>query len=171
MVREQHDGDYKDIAGELEQRGVETEYIPDIIEVLEEKSYLGPNYGQGMGLEGLQDNVDVEDLDKEVSEAVDYLNQLYSEMSDIMALIDSIDDVASQANMLSLNASIEAARANGEGAGFGTVAEEFKSLAEDIDEAADDIDDEAGDMQKSIEEVAHSIYNVQNYVEQLERNI
>ena len=81
--------------------------------------------------------------------AIDITNQRRAELtaanekakvvSEISTLADAIASIASQIDLLSLNASIEAARAGEAGRGFAVVASEINNLATDTNEAVEEI--------------------------------
>lgn len=66
-------------------------------------------------------------------------NETIKAMKEIDVILESIQDIASQTNLLSLNASIEAARAGGAGKGFAVVAGEVKKLVDDCVNASKQI--------------------------------
>ncbi|MEY8235035.1 methyl-accepting chemotaxis protein [Lachnospiraceae bacterium 66-29] len=74
---------------------------------------------------------------QELKETIGQISKCSEEIGEI---IRTIEDIASQTNLLSLNASIEAARAGEAGRGFAIVADQVKDLADQSAKAAGESD-------------------------------
>lgn len=81
----------------------------------------------------------MQSIDHSVKNSVDIIEKLQNRSHEIGQIVQVITDIATQTNLLSLNAGIEAARAGEEGRGFAVVASEVKKLSEESRHSADQI--------------------------------
>ncbi|HEX3075479.1 MAG TPA: methyl-accepting chemotaxis protein [Lachnospiraceae bacterium] len=83
------------------------------------------------------------------SDIVTEIDSLAEKSMLIHSIVNIINDISNQTNLLSLNASIEAARAGAAGRGFAVVADEIRNLSEQIKLQIEDIKRIVGNIQDS----------------------
>ncbi len=96
----------------------------------------------------------VEDRARKLAVTADTMNEI----------IEMINQVASQTQLLSLNASIEAARAGDAGRGFAVVAGEIGNLVEQTTNATAKIGDKVAEIRSEINTVVKDISDIRNEV-------
>src|SRR6187401_417242 len=93
-----------------------------------------------------------------MTQSAGVMREMGKRASDISGIVDTINLIAERTNLLSLNASIEAARAGDAGRGFAVVAEEIRNLADRSAKATSDI----GSIIKALQETVRDAVDASN---------
>jgi len=96
-----------------------------------------------------------------IKESANTTNEVFDgiqkQMEEIVTVVEQLKSIASSTNMLSLNASIEAARAGAAGAGFAVVAEKVQQLAVDSNTCSNLVEQIVNNMEVQVDKTRHQM--------------
>jgi twitching motility protein PilJ len=110
------------------------------------------------GAQAVRDTIrGMDDMREQIQETSKRIKRLGESSQQIGDIVSLIDDIAEQTNILSLNASIQAAMAGDAGRGFAVVADEVQRLAERSAEATKQISSLVGNIQADTNQAVTSM--------------
>ncbi|KLO21852.1 hypothetical protein X275_08115 [Marinitoga sp. 1197] len=105
----------------------------------------------------------LDEVRNDVLESIQMISNALNNFDEVMEITKNINKIARKTNMLSINASIEAAKAKEHGRGFAVVAEEIQKLSTETNESAKMINDKITLLSNEISDVLDKI----NYISDL----
>lgn len=145
--------------------------LEEKFEILKEKSNMLLSEAQDTIISGERGTENVNELRLQNETTYDLMKESYNKIvvleeqsKKISTIVVTINDIASQTQLLALNASIEAARAGEQGKGFAVVAESIGKLATDSTVATNDIETIIKELCKDIEGTVLNIETIRNTI-------
>ena len=99
------------------------------------------------------------------------IQEIARESESLLEINSVMENIASQTNLLSMNAAIEAAHAGDAGRGFAVVADEIRKLAESSGEQSKVIGSVLKKIRESMDKITRSTDNVLNKFEAIDRGV
>jgi len=123
-------------------------------------------------LENVQTLKDASEIGRNgLQEVAADIQEIARESEGLMEINSVMENIASQTNLLSMNAAIEAAHAGEAGKGFAVVADEIRKLAESSSEQSKTIGNVLKKIKESIDKITHSTENVLNRFEAIDSGV
>jgi len=161
----------QEISATIENVNAHAANVGDETNAISESAIEGANFANEM-------EIRAESLKRQAEESKESTSRMISEMDEVLRasmesskkvekineLTGDILDISSQTNLLSLNASIEAARAGDAGRGFAVVADEIRVLADNSRDAASNIQQISDMVKDAVNELVGNANKVLDFV-------